>query len=152
MFIGVPTDGDVAWHSRHLVELRRGASAAIVEHHRGVGSHAHLGNSLMHVHLGNAATLTHARIQDESPRGTLLARTDAVLARDATYGRVDLELGAAGLWFGAGPHACPGRQLAETIADAIVGAIDAAKTTLDTDAIEIDADDRPAAVWLHLAG
>jgi len=93
VFIGAPATGDVAWHSRHLVELRRGARAAIVEHHRGAGSHAHLGNSLMHVHLGNAATLTHVRIQDESPRATLLARTDAVLARDASYERVDLELG-----------------------------------------------------------
>ena len=95
VFIGAPAVADVVWHSRHLVELRRGARAAIVEHHRGAGSHAHLGNSLMHVHLGNAATLTHARIQDESPRATLLARTDAVLARDATYERVDLELGGS---------------------------------------------------------
>jgi len=92
-FVGTAAAGDVAWHSRHLVELRRGARATIVEHHRGAGSHAHLGNALMHVHLGNAASLTHARIQDESPRATLLARTDAALARDAAYERVDLELG-----------------------------------------------------------
>lgn len=93
VFIGAPAADDLAWHSRHLVELRNGASAAIVEHHRGAGSHAHLGNVLTHVHLGSAARLTHVRIQDESPRATLLARTDAVLARDAACERVDLELG-----------------------------------------------------------
>ncbi|MFL6593676.1 MAG: Fe-S cluster assembly protein SufD [Luteimonas sp.] len=93
VFIGVPADDDIAWHSRHLVELRSRATATIVEHHRGAGSHAHLGNSLMRVQLGGATTLTHVRIQDESPRATLLARTDAVLAGDAAYERVDLELG-----------------------------------------------------------
>jgi Fe-S cluster assembly protein SufD len=93
VFVGVPVAGDVAWHSRHLVELRRGASASLVEHHLGAGDHAHMGNSLLHVHLGNEATLTHSRIQDESARSTLLARTDAVLARDAVYRRIDLELG-----------------------------------------------------------
>ena len=39
--------------------------------------------------------LLHARVQDEDDGATLFARTDAVLARDARYRRVDLELGAA---------------------------------------------------------
>jgi Fe-S cluster assembly protein SufD len=48
----------------------------------------------MHVHLAAGSQLRHARVQDDASRGTLIARTDAVLARDATYQRVDLELGA----------------------------------------------------------
>ena len=92
VFVGAPAAGDVAWHSRHLIELRRGAKATVIEHHRG-GDHAHLGNTLTHVHLAGAAALRHARIQDESPRGTLLVRTDAVLGRDTVYDRVDFELG-----------------------------------------------------------
>jgi cytochrome P450 len=64
--------------------------------------------------------------------------------------RIDLEIGATGLWFGAGVHACPGRALAETIANAIVDAIDASGATLDIDSIELDVDRRPAAVWLDL--
>ncbi|HEU4992391.1 MAG TPA: Fe-S cluster assembly protein SufD [Luteimonas sp.] len=95
VFAGAPADADQAWHLRHFIELRRGAEAAIVEHHLGVGDHAHLGNALLHVHLAAGATLQHVRLQAESARATLVARTDAVLARGARYERLDLELGAA---------------------------------------------------------
>ena len=95
VFVGAPAGSDVAWHLRHLVELRRGAKATLVEHHLAGGDHAHLGNTLAHVHLAAGAQLRHLRIQDESQRATLVARTDAVLARDAQYHRLDLELGAA---------------------------------------------------------
>jgi len=94
VFIGAPADADQAWHARHFIELRRGARATIVEHHIAAGEHAHLGNTLVHVHLAQGAQLAHARLQDEAPRASLFARTDAVLARDAAYARVDLELGA----------------------------------------------------------
>ncbi|MDP4157730.1 MAG: SufD family Fe-S cluster assembly protein, partial [Bacillota bacterium] len=95
VFIGAPADADIAWHARNLIELRRGATLAVVEHHVACGDHAHLGNALMHVHLAAGAALRHARIQNDASRGTLIARTDAVLARDARYRRIDLELGAA---------------------------------------------------------
>ena len=93
VFVGAPAAADQAWHARHFIELRRGARAAIVEHHIAGGDHAHLGNALTHVHLAQGAQLAHARVQDESPRASLFARTDAVLAREAHYRRVDLELG-----------------------------------------------------------
>ena len=95
VFAGAPAAADQAWHLRHLIELRRGAEATIVEHHLGLGDHAHLGNALLHVHLAAGARLQHVRVQDEAPGATLFARTDAVLARDAQYQRLDLELGAA---------------------------------------------------------
>ena len=95
VFAGVLADADQAWHLRHLIEFRRGAEASIVEHHVGLGDHAHLGNALLHVHLAAGAQLRHVRLQGESARATLVARTDAVLARDAQYHRLDLELGAA---------------------------------------------------------
>ena len=93
--IGAPTGADSAWHMRHLIELGAGASLTLVEHHLASGEHAHLGNALTHVHLAADASLVHARLQEESPRATLLTRTDAVLARNAHYQRVDIELGAA---------------------------------------------------------
>jgi len=93
VFVGAPADGELAWHSRHLVELRAGASAIVIEHHLAASEHAHLANALVHVHLGAGARLVHARIQDDAARATLMHRTDAVLARDAVYERVDLELG-----------------------------------------------------------
>ena len=93
--LGAPQDGDAAWHLRHFIELRRGASAKIVEHHVAAGEHAHLGNGIAHVHVMAGALLQHVRVQDAAARATLFARTDAVLARDARYQRMDLELGAA---------------------------------------------------------
>ena len=95
VFIGAPAAADAAWHLRSLVELRRGAELTVVEHHLAAAPHAHLGNAIVHVHLAAGATLRHARVQDEADRATLFARTDAVLARDARYRRIDLELGAA---------------------------------------------------------
>jgi Fe-S cluster assembly protein SufD len=47
------------------------------------------------VHLAPRARLTHVRVQDESAGASLMTRTDAVLARSATYLRLDLELGGA---------------------------------------------------------
>ncbi len=94
VFVSASADADVAWHTRNLIELQRGAAITIVEHHIAVGDHAHFGNALTHVHLAAGAALRHARIQDDAARATLLSRTDAVLARDASYRRLDLELGA----------------------------------------------------------
>jgi Fe-S cluster assembly protein SufD len=94
VFIGAAAGGDLAPHLRHLLELREGASGTVVEHHLGSGAHRHLGNHLMHVHLARGAKLVHARLQLEDTGASLFARTDGVLAADADYRRVDLELGA----------------------------------------------------------
>ena len=95
VFIGTGYDADRAWHLRNLIELRAGARLTVVEHHIATDSHAHFINALSHVHLAQDARLTHARIEADSERATTLLRTDAVLARDAEYRRVDLELGGA---------------------------------------------------------
>lgn len=94
VFVGVAAEGDLAMHQRHLIELRKDASLTVVEHHLAQGEHRHLANHLVHVHLASGARLVHARVQDESTGASLLARTDAVLASNAEYRRVDLELGA----------------------------------------------------------
>ena len=94
VFFGAPGP-DQAWHLRHFIELRRGAQATLVEHHIAASEHAHLSNALAHVHVAAGARLQHVRLQADAPRATLVARTDAVLARDAIYQRIDLELGAA---------------------------------------------------------
>ena len=94
VFVSAAADADQAWHPRHLVELRRGASLSLLEHHRQAGDNAHLGNAVAHVHLAQGATLSHARVQEGAAAFTSVLRTDAVLARDASYRRIDLELGA----------------------------------------------------------
>lgn len=95
VFIGAPVSSDLAMHARHLVELRENAELILVEHHFGAGPHRHLSNHLLHAHLKPGSRLRHARLQDENDTATLIARTDAVLASDVEYRRVDLELGAA---------------------------------------------------------
>ena len=94
VFVGAPAAGDIASHGRHGIELGEGARLTVVEHHIASGPHRHLGNHLMQVRLGAGSRLTHARLQDEDAGATLLARTDATLAANALYHRVDLELGA----------------------------------------------------------
>lgn len=95
VFIGAEDGDDRAWHLRNLIELRKGASLSLVEHHLASGTHAHFANALTHVHLAGGAALDHVRVQHESERATTFLRTDAVLGRDTRYQRVDLELGAA---------------------------------------------------------
>ena len=94
VFVGAPANGDIAAHLRHLVELRENAQLTVVEHHVATGSHRHLSNHLVHVHLARGARLLHARVQDEDSGASLIVRTDAVLGTDTNYRRVDLELGA----------------------------------------------------------
>ena len=92
--IGTATGSDHAWHSRHFVEVGEGASLCIVEHVLCDQAHSHLANHLTDVHLDRGASLAHARVQDEAGGATLMTRTDAVLATQASYRRLDLELGA----------------------------------------------------------
>lgn len=94
VFVGAPAAGDQATHLRHLLELRKGARATVVEHHLAAGGHRHLANHLLHVHLAAGARLRHARLQAEDAGATLITRTDAVLGSNTEYRRVDLELGA----------------------------------------------------------
>lgn len=94
VFISAPGDSEQAWHLRNFIELRHSARLGVVEHHLAAGGAGHLGNNLTHVHLLRDAELTHARIQTDGERHTGMLRTDAVLARDARYQRLDLELGS----------------------------------------------------------
>ena len=95
VFVAQGDAGEQAWHLRHLVELRAGAQLQVVEHHLQSGTAKHLVNSLLHAHLANNTVLEHARVQAQGDGLISFLRTDAVLARDAHYNRVDLELGAA---------------------------------------------------------
>ncbi|MBS0212615.1 MAG: Fe-S cluster assembly protein SufD [Proteobacteria bacterium] len=95
VFLGAPASADVAWHARLRIALDPGAELDLVEHHIAVGTHAHFGNLLAQAHLADGARLRHLHIQQESAGASLIVRTDATLARAATYRRLDLELGAA---------------------------------------------------------
>jgi len=95
VFIGMPAGSDLTWHLRHDVELGEDASITLAEHHLAGGAHRHLDNVLLALRIGKHAQLRHARIQDAADGATSFLRTDAVLADEASYRRLDLELGAA---------------------------------------------------------
>ncbi|MCX7043095.1 MAG: Fe-S cluster assembly protein SufD [Gammaproteobacteria bacterium] len=95
VFVGTPASDDIASHLRHAVVLGAGSKLTLVEHHVCVGSHRHLANHLLDVRIGDGAVLVHARIQDEDAGATLVSRTDAQVNADATYQRLDLDMGGA---------------------------------------------------------
>lgn len=94
VFIGTQEAADSAFALRHLVELREAADVSLIEHHIAPGAHANLSNAIAHIHMKPGAALSHLRIQHDAPAATQILRTDAVLAREADYRRLDLELGA----------------------------------------------------------
>jgi Fe-S cluster assembly protein SufD len=94
VFVSAPADGELAVHARHAVTIGAGAHACLVEHHFAAGAHRHLLNQVVHVALESRAHLLHVRMQDEDAGAHLFARTQARVADDAHYARVDLELGA----------------------------------------------------------
>lgn len=94
VFIGTAAEHELIGNLRHLIELRENAALTVVEHHRGIGNHRNLSNHLLHVHLKPGSRLCHARVQDEAPGASVIARSEAVLASNSTYRRLDLELGA----------------------------------------------------------
>ncbi len=86
---------DHASHLHHRLQLAPGAHLTLVEHQISDAEHAGLDNSLVHLDLEAGARLTHLRMQADSAKATRFLRSEAHLAADAHYRRMDLELGAA---------------------------------------------------------
>lgn len=95
VFVASGTQPEAAVHLRHFIDLRNDAALTVVEHHIAFGGDRGLRNHVLHAHLGQRARLVHARVQDDAEGASTFARTDAALAREADYRRIDLELGAA---------------------------------------------------------
>jgi Fe-S cluster assembly protein SufD len=93
--LGIADGSDRALHVRHRVTLGAGSGLTLVHHQRGIGAHRNFANSVFSVHLGDGARLVHARVQTDSDGATLIQRTQGSLQANATYRRLDLELGAA---------------------------------------------------------
>lgn len=95
VFVNAADGSDRAWHHRHVIELGRDASLHLVEHHLHASNNANFANTVVQLQLAEGAQLAHARVQADAARATSLLRTDAQLAANAQYRRVDLELGAS---------------------------------------------------------
>ena len=95
VFIGAASEGDRAWHLRHLVELRDGAALTLVEHHLGSGAHATWATRDARPPRPAARSLRHARVQDEADGATpVRAHRCACWRATPTIAALDLELGA----------------------------------------------------------
>jgi hypothetical protein len=93
------------------------------------------------------------------PAAPAVPRTRRVAARDTRVGplvvpsgaELTLEIGVAGLPFGAGPHRCPGELVAERMVAGITAAIAAAGYVVDPASVTVDHDGRPATLDLVAA-
>lgn len=95
LFIGSSSEGDCAWHVRNLIDLGRGARAALIEQHVGVGAHRNLATVVNQWRLAAESRLTHVRIQNEAADANLIARTAVEVGAAAVFESTTLELGAA---------------------------------------------------------
>jgi Fe-S cluster assembly protein SufD len=84
--------GTAAFHLRHMVRLQPNARAVLFE--TAVGNGAYLHNPVMEIHVAKGATLTHVRMQNESPDAFHLATIYAEIDEGGTYDSFTLNLGA----------------------------------------------------------
>ena len=89
----IPPNGHaIAFHPRHAITLGRGASLTVLEISLGEGIYLH--NPVTEVNVADGATLTHIRLQDESPTAFHLGTLYADIAAHGTYDSFALALGA----------------------------------------------------------
>lgn len=90
---GLATGAATAWHLRSLIELGRGASLQLVEHHLGDAGSDHFANLVLAMTLREGARLDWTIAQRAPSEATLLRRSDCVLQEDAGVNLHALELG-----------------------------------------------------------
>ncbi|WP_114239099.1 Fe-S cluster assembly protein SufD [Dyella sp. C9] len=95
LFIGVPAEGDLAWHVRHVIELGEGAELALVEHHASSGEQQHLGTQVADIVLRKGARLRHVTLQNAAGGSTLVRHDSVQLDEDAQAALYVLELGGS---------------------------------------------------------
>jgi Fe-S cluster assembly protein SufD len=91
--LGSATDRPAAFHPRHLIRLEAGASLTIIETATGPAQARYLHNPVYEIEVGEGATLTHVRLQQEAPRAFQLGTIYARVAAGATYDNFTLNAG-----------------------------------------------------------
>lgn len=94
VFVSLNSGHDLAIAYRHNIVLGENAKLNLIEHHISQDAQQHLSNHLCDIVLHDSAELTHARIQQDDAGASQFLRTEAALQTNATYRRLDLELGA----------------------------------------------------------
>ena len=83
--------GSVAFHPRHIIRLRAGARLVLLETATGEGSYLH--NPVTEIHIAPGASLTHVRLQNESPTAFHLATIYVEIEQGGIYDAFTLNLG-----------------------------------------------------------
>lgn len=95
IFAGVPVAGQaIAFHPRNVIVAGAGSRATLVESHIGAGKGSYFSNGLTDVTVGRAATLTHAKLQDEGAAAFHVALVRVSIGDDAAYDSFVLHRGA----------------------------------------------------------
>ncbi len=117
VFVAVAGADSGASYPRVQVALDPGSRLMLIERHVSVGAGANFINASVHVDIGRGANLSHYRLQQTGARATWLDTLSAVLAADARYGLLTINIG--GLSARSTIHAKmagPGAQLTLSVA------------------------------------
>jgi Fe-S cluster assembly protein SufD len=94
-FVGAPSDSDLAWHLRNVIELSEGAELDLVEHHVSPLGHKHLGTLVTDIVVHDNAKLHLALLQNTAEESTLIRRSNLRVGEQAQAVLHVLELGGA---------------------------------------------------------
>ena len=82
-----------AFHPRHILRLHPGARLMLLEVNQGPAGTHYLHNPLWQIEVGEGASFTHARLQQEGARGFQLGSIYAQVAAGGTYDNFTLNAG-----------------------------------------------------------
>ncbi len=82
-----------AFHLRHIVQLHQGAKLTVLEVNQGPDGTRYLHNPVWQVEVGEGATFTHARLQQEGRLAFQLGSIYATVAARGTYDNFTLNAG-----------------------------------------------------------
>ena len=93
LFVSLGGDGGTVTHPRTLIVAGEGSRVTVVEHHLGDG--IYWTNAVTEAVLGAGASLTHYRVQRDSPRAFHVGTVAVEQAADSRYGSRSISLGGA---------------------------------------------------------
>ncbi len=84
--VGVPVAGQaIAFHPRNVIVAGAGSRLTLIESHIGLNDGSYFSNGLTDVFVDRAATLTHAKLQDEGSSAFHVTLVRAKIGDDAAY-------------------------------------------------------------------
>ena len=92
--LAAPSERPFAFHPRHLIRLGAGATLVIVERSLAADRPRYLHNPVFEIEVGEGATLTHGRMQQEAPLAFHLSTIYATIAAGGTYDNFTVAAGA----------------------------------------------------------